>query len=98
MVHAMGLKSKAKFACNCHEQNLRRIYAKNKWKAFEKKLATQKNSREYFLKSPTVARRGKVISEEFKFHYCHKITKLIKKRILHDTMILVTTPQKHQVR
>jgi hypothetical protein len=40
--------------------------------------------------------RGEAISD-FKFHYCHKITKLIKKRILHDTTALVTTPQEHQV-
>ena len=46
----------------------------------------------------TVARRGKEISEDHhKFHFCHRITKLIKNRTLHDIMILVTTPQKHQV-
>ena len=35
--------------------------------------------------------------ENFKFHFCHRIAKLIKNRTLHDIMILVTTPQEHQV-
>lgn len=38
----------------------------------------------------------KAISEDFKFRYYHKITKLVKKRILPDTMVLVTTPQEQQ--
>ena len=41
--------------------------------------------------------RGEAISEDFKFHYCHKITKQFKKRMLHDTTALVTTPREHQV-
>ena len=35
VVHAMGLKSKAKFECNCHVQYLRRMYVRNKMKAFD---------------------------------------------------------------
>ena len=50
-----------------------------------KKATVCKKSREHFWKF-TVARRGKEISENFKFHFCHRITKQIKNRTLHDIM------------
>ena len=40
---------------------------------------------------------GDSFSEDFKFRYCHKITKLESEKILDNTMILVTTPQEHQI-
>ena len=42
----------------------------------------KKNHESIFTKS-TVARRGEVILEDSNFGYYSKITKLIKKRILH---------------
>ena len=61
-----------------------------------KKAAVCKKLRKHFQKF-TVVGRGKEISEDFKFHFCHRITKLIKKRTLREIMILVTTPQEYKV-
>lgn len=96
-VYTTGLKSKAKFAC-CHEQYLKRIFVKSKLIAFEtavllKKQPRNKISRVVLEIYGGKFNLGKAISEDFKFRYYHKITKLVKKRILADTMILVTTPQ-----
>ena len=44
-----------------------------------------------------MVRSGLAVSEDFKFRYCHKITKLERGKIPDDAMIFVEKPQEHQI-